>query len=612
MPRTSVVLRVSTEEAFQSLHVDDLKPLARLLTKEVPSRKGDLAELVSRAMQDPARVRSLYEGMSELSQAAIREATHDPLGNLDPALFKAKYGQAPTVGAGKSTTALRLFFPVGRSLPSDLQQLLVAFVPQPRAAAIATCAEIPESIEQQETVWDPAARERKVVTWHEPVQVRETEREALHDLPAVLRLIDAGKIGVSATTRRPGQAALKTVASVLYGGDFYTGDEEGLDMEERDDLPIKPFAWPLIVQAAGFASLSGTKLQLTAAGRKAVSLPAHEALRAAWNKWLRTTMLDEFSRVNAIKGQGGKGKAGLTAVARRRDMIADALGECPPGEWIAVDELFRYMQAAGHSFEITRDPWSLYISDPNYGSLGYDGFHDWELLQGRYVLALLFEYAAPLGLIDVAYILPAGARRDYHLLWGIDDLSYFSRYDGLLYFRINSLGAWILDLTDRYEPKRAAAEPVLRVLPNREVAVTGPALAPGDTLFLDRFADRVSDVVWRLTEPRCLAAVEEGMSLAELQEFLRSRSGRDLPHTVEVFLDDLRRRSERLRDLGVARLLECADAELALLLVNDRRLRDLCQVAGERHLVFRAADEPAVRRALRELGYALPPAAGPV
>jgi hypothetical protein len=610
MPRIAVVPRVNTEEAFQSLKVDDLKPLARLLTSEVPSRKADLAELVTRAMQDPAKLRALYEGLNELNQAAVREATHESEGNLDLAKFKAKYGQAPNFGAGTTTAALRLFFPVGRSLPRDLQQLLTPFVPPPRAAAIATRAEIPESIEQQAAVWDPDTRERKVVTWQEPVQVRETEREALHDLPAVLRLIDAGKIGVSAATRRPGQAALKAVASVLYGGDFYTGDEEGLDGEERDDLPIKPFAWPLIVQAAGFASLSGTKLQLAAAGRKAVSLPAHEALRAAWNKWLRTTTLDEFSRVNAIKGQGGKGKAGLTAVARRRDMVADALSDCPPGEWIAIDELFRYMQAAGHSFEITRDPWSLYISDPNYGSLGYDGYHNWEVLQGRYILALLFEYAAPLGLVDVAYIPPARARRDYRQMWGTDDLSYLSRYDGLLYFRINSLGAWMLDLTDRYEPKLTAAEPVLRVLPNREVAVTGAALAPGDTLFLERFAERVSDAVWRLTEPRCLAAVEEGLSLAELQEFLRSRSGRDLPHTVEVFLDDLRARTERLRDLGVARLLECADADLALLLVNDRRLRDLCRIAGERHLVFRAADEPAVRRALRELGYALPPAAG--
>jgi len=46
---------------------------------------------------------------------------------------------------------------------------------------------------------------------------------------------------------------------------------------------------------------------------------------------------------------------------------------------------------------------------------------------------------------------------------------------------------------------------------------------------------------------------------------------------------------------------------VAQLLVNDRRLRELCQLAGERWLVFRAADEQAVRRGLRELGYVLPP-----
>lgn len=610
MPRAAVVERLSTEEAFQSLKVEDLKPLARLLTSEVPARKGELVELLTRTMEDTAKLRDLYDGMNELSQAAVREAIHDSGGNLDRAHFKAKYGQPPSFGAGATTTALRLFFPVGSPMPHDLQTRLAAFVPPPRAAAIAVCEQIPESIERQEVVWDWDTRTRETVMRHLPVQVRETEREALHDLPAMLRLIEAGKLGVSATTRRPGQAALKAVGDVLHGGDFYTGQEEELEEEEQADLPIKAFAWPLIVQAAGFAALSGTRLQLTAAGRKAASLRAPEALRIAWDRWLRTTMLDEFSRVNSIKGQGGKGKAGLTAVARRREAVADALGECPPGAWIAVDELFRYMQAAGHSFEVTRNPWTLYISDPNYGSLGYEGYHEWEILQGRYVLALLFEYAATLGLVDVAYLLPVNARRDYRGLWGTDELSYLSRYDGLLYFRLNPLGAWILGVTDRYEPRLPEAPPTLQVLPNREVAVTGPALLPGDTLFLERFADRVSEAVWRLSERRCLAAVEEGMSLTELQEFLLARSGRALPHTVEVFLNDLRERVQRLRDLGSARLLECADAELALLLVHDRRLRDLCFIAGERHLVFRAADEPAVRRALRELGYALPPPAG--
>ncbi len=77
------------------------------------------------------------------------------------------------------------------------------------------------------------------------------------------------------------------------------------------------------------------------------------------------------------------------------------------------DDFARFMQAAGFDFEVTREPWDLYISDPQYGSLGYEGYHDWEILQGRYTLCLLFEYAATLCLIDVAYIDPAGARKDF-------------------------------------------------------------------------------------------------------------------------------------------------------------------------------------------------------
>ncbi|WP_371658290.1 hypothetical protein [Streptomyces sp. NBC_00280] len=48
-----------------------------------------------------------------------------------------------------------------------------------------------------------------------------------------------------------------------------------------------------------------------------------------------------------------------------------------------------------------------------YGSLSYDGFHDWPLHEGRYALAVLFEYAATLGLIRIEYVPPVGAREDY-------------------------------------------------------------------------------------------------------------------------------------------------------------------------------------------------------
>jgi hypothetical protein len=53
--------------------------------------------------------------------------------------------------------------------------------------------------------------------------------------------------------------------------------------------------------------------------------------------------------------------------------------------------------------------WKLYLEDPHHGSLGYAGYHDWTLLEGRYTPAVLFEYAGTGGLIDLDYLHPTGA-----------------------------------------------------------------------------------------------------------------------------------------------------------------------------------------------------------
>jgi hypothetical protein len=149
-----------------------------------------------------------------------------------------------------------------------------------------------------------------------------------------------------------------------------------------------------------------------------------------------------------------------------------------------VNEFFRCMQAKQHSFEVTRDPWTLYICESGYGSLSYDGSHNWEILQGRYTLCFLFEYAATLGIIDVAYIPPYGARPNYGDLWGTDDLEFLSRYDGLLYLGLNTLGAYCLGVSHNYKPSPVECRSVLKIMSNLELAALAP-LTAGDRLMLD-------------------------------------------------------------------------------------------------------------------------------
>lgn len=608
---------VTTEEAFGKLTVDHLRPLALLVGDDAPKRKPELVAQLANAMLSRDKVRKLYAQLDSLAQQAVQEATHHPIGLLQRDKFVARHGEMPVFSRPsekkpsgsydydrhKRPTQVALFFPANDLLPSDLRKILLEFVPRPSAFVLPTIQELPASNHQTWKTW----KSNRAVEESEdtPLLVRATAREAEHDLRAVLRLIEAGRVRVSDKKRLPTAASQKAVAEVLQGGDFYS--EVASDEWKHDpafDLTIKAFAWPMLLQASALTQKSGDNLTLTAAGRKALAGSASTVIRSVFQKWRTSNVLDEFRRVEAIKGQD---KGGLSALAARRQSVLDALAACPSGAWFAVDDFFRFLRATDRDFILSHRPYELYIAEHYYGNLGYDSQNAWEQLQGRYILTVLFEFAATLGLIDVAYVPPQGVRRDFSDRWGTDDLSCLSRYDGLLYVRINPLGAWCLGVAERYETPAPAVSDVLQVLPNLEIVVTKPPLPASDRLVLDRFGKPQSEGVWKLTPTKLRAVLEEGGTLDELDEFLSSRSSGGLPQTVAVFLKDQRESAGRLRDLGMTRLIECADPALARMLVGDSQLRGKCHLAGDRWLVFRTEDEAVVRRGLRRLGHILPP-----
>ena len=601
----------SAEQAFGRLTVEHLRPLVALLGSEVPKKKGELVATLTRAMADSSRVRALYEQLDPLSRHAVREAAHDPDGRYARARFVARHGREPDWygpsreqlppwdGRRGAPTPLVLFFPDSESLPSDVRAVLLRFVPPPEPFVIRTLAEPPSAHTLVRPSWAGKRLAEAVA-----VRVRETAREAEADLPAVLRLIDAGKVRVTDRKRVPTGASRDAVAGVLAGGDFYApADEDELDGDPAGDLAVKAFAWPMLVQAAGLAEKRGDALELTPAGRAALSAQPPALLAEVWAAWQKNQLLDEFSRVEVVKGQG---RATLSAAASRRKAVLAVLRDCPPGAWFGIDDFWRLMRGTGRGFALAgdRDVWELYVSEQEYGSLGYQDEHAWEQLQGRFVLAFLFEYAATAGLLDVAYVPPQRARGDFRDRWGADDLSCFSRYDGLLAVRINPLGAWLLGQTGEYRPAAPPRAGEFRVLANLDVVATRPPPA-ADRLTLERFAEPTSPAVWKLSAAKIMRVVERGGRVGELREFLARAAG-ELPAAVETFLADLQRRAGQLRDGGPARIVECATEFVAAELAGDRQLKGKCLRAGDRHVAVREADLAAVRNAVRRLGYVWP------
>ena len=511
MPRKQIVDIIATiQQALEMQTVDNLKKFCALLSTNLKlTRKADLVTAILPHLEGK-NLQKIWQQLDELQKAAVAEVVHSAGNDYRADAFVAKYGQKPNFGKGDrysyayQPSLLSLFFYQG-VMPSDLKQNLKAFVPKPKVTRLTEVKDtIPDTfLVCQQKYWND--QEYEV-----PLTICEMEQVAQKDLLSVLRLIQSGKVSVSDKTSLPSGATVKAIATILLGGDFYDDQQRKAEAQytytsPEDDIGgIKAFAWTSLLQVGNMAELAGKKLVLTKAGLKAMQEPPAKTLQTLWKRWLKNTTFDEFRRIDEIKGQTGKGARGMTAVAGRREVIANALSECPIGKWTEFSAFSKYMVATGQLFEVTRDPYNLYICEFGYGNLGYDGSHDWHILQERYMRCLLFEYAATLGLIDVGYVDPGVNWRDFSDLWGTEDLNFLSRYDGLIYFRLNALGAYCLGLTDQYQPTAIANSQILRILPNLEIVASGSGLNISDALVLDLYAQRIADTIWQLDSDRLL------------------------------------------------------------------------------------------------------------
>lgn len=568
------------------------KILARVLPTEIdpralPTRKPECIQLILNALagnQDFARV---YAELSKNEKQTIGEIVNSPSLVINSSRYEAIYRVKPSIPTiPNSTTAklLHAFVSSYGSIPADAAVRLRPLAPQPKAPAVVYLPGDPPSDEEH---------------W-----VHVTEQAACHDVLAVLNLIDQKAIKVSATTGQLTEGGAAPLRAALLAGDYYAPEQES---DDDYDVPIgkrgiKPFAWALLIQAAGLASISSGKLALTAAGNKARTQPPHELLRTLWLRWLKYTDFHEFSRLEEIKGQKSA-KHPLTKPNDARKAIGNILARLEVNQWIDLDEFFTYMYAISDGFNVVRNEWALYRLEAGYGSFGQGG-NTWDYLNGRYAMAFLLEYCATLGIIDVGISLPWGARDDFHGLWGWDEVSCMSRYDGLFYLRLTPLGAWILGAADTYVPQRIST-PSCKVLPNLDIVLCRQ-VEPGVRIQLERIAELVSDNVYHLTKEKLLQACEEGVAIRDLQDFLTDQIDHELPDTVRVLFREIEDNLRKFSFDSTGYLIHCSEPWLTTLVCNDAMTKQFCLAVNDHHFFLRKGAEKAFRTALKKMGYIIP------
>jgi len=598
----------SFDDLLNEYSIQDLKPRLSLIPSHGtrPTRKADIVATIRDYLLSP-QCRQLWNELDELEQSAIAEALHHWHGVFVGSRFLAIHDDLPELfkprqyGRGTSKLSTRkaylsLFLYNGQ-IPAELSGLLTKFVPLPSQHTITTVAEddianpIPSgSLWGQDDTPDGSVR------------LLNTEVMARQELAAMLRLVESGRLAVSEKTGMAGAAALKRIDGLLTGGDYYDPEEDWIaDKTEGSPLrPIRPFAWPLLLQAGGLAKPKGKTLELTRKGKAALRAPFEQTIREIYTRWRDKGRWDEFRRIEQIKGQTSK-KRPMAAANERRQAIEKTLIELPPGEWVDLQVFYRYSIAQGHYFQVARNEWALYILDANYGNMGYAPD---SLLDTRYLMVYFMEYLATLGMLDIGYTHADSGIDDLGGLWGVDELVYLSRYDGLLYLRLNPLGAYCLGLSEDYELELPETEALLDVDAALQLHLRRPADA-AEGMQLQQFALPLGANEWRLTRDSLLAAAGNGLSLDDFHLFLQQNSASEPPAALATLFEECAARSTAVTDAGSARLLKCATSSLAAALARDPKVAPYCLHAGGRMLVVPSNKLSGFRKVLRAKGYAI-------
>ena len=159
-------------------------------------------------------------------------------------------------------------------------------------------------------------------------------------------------------------------------------------------------------------------------------------------------------------------------------------------------------------------------------------------------------------------------------------------------------------MSAKYVPSQPRSVTALSVYPDMRVCARHP-LSAEERFTIELWANPLADGAWRIDREKTLLALESGHRVEQLRGFLAERDDQPLPEQVEGYLRNVERDAGALTLMGSALLLECASAEIAQRIAEDRRAGKLCSMAGDQSLLVNEAKWSAFQRAVREMGLGI-------
>ena len=278
-------------------------------------------------------------------------------------------------------------------------------------------------------------------------------------------------------------------------------------------------------------------------GSKALSLlnlPHEQLVKHLFDAYLKSKSFDEISIMKGLKAKRGHHPF------EARQNITRELILCPLGQFVYTKEFERYLHIADRAFARKDEYYVVPTGNYGYGV-------EWEEYEHP-LIGIILSFFGALGIIDI--------------VWGKDRDDY--QESGRRYpiaFRINPLGAYVLDMSGPYTAPVVPKTKInggFTVLPDYTIVVPESSSRIKHELYFEKLFTKVSATeeasIYKLDFETVVRATDNGTSVADLRKYLSS-SDKPIPENIARALDDWEKQSGRIR-LRQVTILECDDEAL--------------------------------------------------
>jgi hypothetical protein len=353
------------------------------------------------------------------------------------------------------------------------------------------------------------------------------------DFIKLIRLINTAKLSVTKQTSILAKSAAIKINSVLGCGEILVwkqGVEEIRNVKETTRI----FGLYMLLISSGIIRAENGSVVLTPKSGDIVKQSPVEMCSTLLNAYIEASSINELDRVRELKIK----TAYHSHFKKCRETILKHLRKCPIDEWISMSEFLNNIKKTDRYY-LTEQTGEI-LSYSEYDRYYYARSQGWHEIEGRFIEVVLLEYLHAMGIIDAAV-----AEGCHYSDYGDHKTEYLS----LEYFKLTPMGAFVIGATDKYKPMAEEETSGFVVQPNFDIIISEGKHKQVHNLFFDRFAEKIADDVasiYRLNFKSIVNALDSGITVHEIIEYLERHCNNPLPDNVRKTLEDWKRESKRI------------------------------------------------------------------